>query len=632
MFALHHCFIRSSFFCLLSMLLVVGFCQAQETPPTSTDTIRNATLQDTARQKFDERIIENLRQLSERQTIMGKLLKAMLVFDRHEEEVQGLDAELIAREYAKHNYKIVRRIEIRTLDAFGYSINDTSRAPRNFAEKAANSLHVKTRQSLIRNILLFEQNEPLEPLALIESERLLRQTSYLLDARITINEATTTNDSVDVFVLTKDVFSLGGSASYRLSSRSGRIAPRELNFLGLGHQVRTSYRFNTPDPRPWDFSAAYAIENISNTYVSADLIYTNENFRKEKSAYLRRDFFSLNTKYAGALGLSWKDELFLLPPEPKDTAARFTNISYNRRDAWIGRSFKFKSYNLGYEPRSRTIVALRLIDTEYDTPPTENIQSNTLLLASVGYSIRRYYKDRFLFGFGRTEDIPAGMLLTLTTGVEKGDLRNRRYFATEASFAKYSPNFGYLFGRAGYSSFIHNSNWEQGTLNLETLYFTKLSEWGNWKLRNFFIGRATLGINRNPEDLLSINNELGLRGFSSDLLRGNKRIVLNYEANLYTPFSLFGFKLATVVFTDFAWLSALNSPSPFKTKPYSGFGAGFRFRNEYLSFSTIQILLSYYPNMPPNQDPQNFRFLQATRPYYDFADFRFTQPDIARFR
>ena len=34
--------------------------------------------------------------------------------------------------------------------------------------------------------------EPLEPLALVESERLLRQTRYILDARIIVNEETTT--------------------------------------------------------------------------------------------------------------------------------------------------------------------------------------------------------------------------------------------------------------------------------------------------------------------------------------------------------------------------------------------------------------------------------------------------------
>ncbi|MDX5482384.1 MAG: hypothetical protein LPK07_11945 [Hymenobacteraceae bacterium] len=613
--------------CLLGALwLVAGVCQAQVSPkPDSART-------DTVKQAFDARIIENLRQMSERKTIMGKLLKAVLVFDRKEEEVYGMDAELIQREYEKHNYKVVRNVEIITLDAFGYSIHDTARVPRNFFEKAGNSLHVKTGRGLIRNKLLFRKNQPLEPLALVESERLLRQTDYLLDARIVVSEQTTSDDSVDVVVITKDIFSLGGSGSYSPSSGSGRIALRELNFLGQGHQVRGGYRFNMNRPRPWEVSGEYTVENIGRSYISADAVYINENFYKEKSAFLRRDFFARNTKYAGAVGLSWIDERILLPPTPEDTVQRFGDLSYSRRDAWLGRSFTFKSYHLGYESRGRLITGLRVIDTDYTTVPTDNFQSNTLILGSLGYSVRKYYKDRYLFGFGRTEDIPAGTLISFTAGYEKGDIRDRQYYGASTSFGKYSNSFGYLYARASYGSFLHNREWEQGVLDLESLYFTKLSEWGNWKLRHFLWGRATFGINRNPEELLSINNENGLRGFRSDLLRGNRRVTFNYEANLYTPFSLFGFKLATVVFADLAWLSTGNQSSPFKNTPYRGYGVGFRFRNEYLSFSTIQILFSYYPQLPLNEDFNNFRVFESSRPYYDFTDFRFSRPGVADFR
>ena len=149
--------------CLFGVL-VCSVCRAQEIPVP--DTTKVIAPIDTT-QRFDERILQSLRQLSERKTIMGKLLKSVLVFDRVEEEVTGLDAELIQREYERHNYKIVRNIEIRTLDAFGYSINDTSRVPRNFFERTGNTLHAKTNRSLIRNKLLFEANEPLEPLALV---------------------------------------------------------------------------------------------------------------------------------------------------------------------------------------------------------------------------------------------------------------------------------------------------------------------------------------------------------------------------------------------------------------------------------------------------------------------------------
>lgn len=564
---------------------------------------------------------------------MGKLLKAVLVFDRKDEELTGLDAELIEREYEKHNYKIVRSIEVITRNPFGYSITDTTQLPKNFFEKAGNSLHVRTNKRLIRNKLLFKQNAPLEPLALVESERLLRQTEYILDTRIVVDEYSTTEDSVDVVVIAKDIFSLGGSGSYSPSSGSGRAAIRELNFLGQGHQLRSSYRFNMVAPRPWELTGEYTIENIGRTYISADLNYINQNYYQEKSAFLSRDFFATNTKYAGAVGVSWINERLLLPMGPDDvTPPGFGNLGYTRRDFWLGRAFRFKSYNLGFEPRGRLILGVRAIDTKFTETPTDNYQNNTLLLSSIGYSVRRYYKDRYLYGFGRTEDIPAGTRVSLTMGQEFGQRENRRYIGTEFAFAKYAPSFGYLFGRAAYSSFVTSSEWEQGVLELEALYFTKLYERNNWKLRHYIMARTTYGINRNPEELISINNEEGLRGFRSEFLRGSRRMVVNYEANLYTPLSVFGFRLATVAFADLAWLSVGNSSSPLKEKPYHGYGIGFRFRNEYLSFSTIQIMLGYYPRMPEYENLNSFRFFQTSRPYYEFEDFRFNRPGVAQFR
>ncbi|MFD2248315.1 hypothetical protein [Pontibacter ruber] len=628
MFSLHATYYRLLLILLFSMLLA-GVCHAQEIPKQ--DTTKVVAPIDTTLD-FNERVLKSLRQLSERKTILGKVVKSVVVFDRVDEEVKGLDAELIQREYERHNYKIVRSIEIRTLDAFGYSINDTSRVPRTFLERAGNTLHAKTKRSVIRNKLLFRTNRPLEPLALVESERLLRQTSYILDARIFVDERTTTEDSVDIFILTKDVFSLGGSGSYTPSSGSGRISLGELNFGGLGHQVRGSYRFGLNRPRSWETYGYYAIENISNSYISARANYFDQNFYKEKSFYLQRDFFATNTKYAGAAGLSQIQERILLPNQPNDTVLTYGNLRYTRQDAWLGRSLKFKSYNLGYEPRGRVILGLRFINTDYTVTPTDNFQNNLLMLGSVGYSVRRYYKDRYLFGFGRTEDVPAGTFVSFTGGYEKGDVVDRKYIGGEVSFARHTPTFGYLYNRVAYGSFLRDDVWEQGVLTVESLYFSKLFERGNWKLRHFLQGRGTFGINRNPEELLSINNELGLRGFRSDFARGTRRIVFNYEANLYTPLSLLGFRLATVLFADVAWLSTGNQSSPFKETPFRAYGIGFRFRNEYLYFSTIQILFSYYPKVPANGNINDFRFYESSRPYYDFPDFRFTRPGVAEFR
>ncbi|MDQ3290689.1 MAG: hypothetical protein M3Q05_05300, partial [Bacteroidota bacterium] len=153
----------------LVFILATASGYAQDTKPTPDSLQKNAA--DTTRRILDsDKIIKDLKAYSKRKTIMGRLIKAVFRFDRKPEPA-AVNPQILNYQFPQHHYKVVRNIYIKSLDAFGYSINDTTRVPVNFLEKAGNSLHVKTHQGRIRNKLLFKQGEPLEPLDLSESER-----------------------------------------------------------------------------------------------------------------------------------------------------------------------------------------------------------------------------------------------------------------------------------------------------------------------------------------------------------------------------------------------------------------------------------------------------------------------------
>ncbi|QMU30000.1 BamA/TamA family outer membrane protein [Adhaeribacter radiodurans] len=607
----------------LVLVLVTASGYAQQTTPIPDSLQKNAA--DTTHRVLDsDKIIKDLKAYSKRKTIVGRLIKAVFRFDRKPEPA-AVNPQILNYQFPQHHYKIVRRIYIKSLDAFGYSINDTTRLPANFLEKAGNSLHVKTHQGRIRNKLLFKPGEPLEPLDLTESERLLRQTDYILDARVTVNEKTSTADSVDIVVITKDVFSISAGGSYSAGKSSGRIVLRDINFMGSGHQIRNSYRFGLDSiQQSYEYTGSYRVENIYKTFISSELIYRDEVNYKQKGASLQRDFFAINTKYAGAIALNW----YTLPTYVRltDSTGQRQNISFSTQDYWLSKSFRFKSYNLGQENRGRIITSGRVIITRYPTPPTDEYQSNTFYLAGIGYTYRKYYKDRYLFGFGRTEDIPAGNLLALTYGLEHGNNYNRRYIDIKAGFGKYQRNFGYLNFTSEFNTFIRDKKWEQGELATEILYFTRLYNINTWRMRHFVWNRTSYGLNRKyGENVLNINKYEGVRGFNSPE-RGTRKFVLNYENNLYTPLSFVGFRFAIVAFADIAWLSTGNSSNPFRNTPLQGYGIGFRFLNEYTTFNTIQISLGFYP-----QGPTSFKTYPSTRPYYEFNDFTYSRPITAVF-
>ena len=616
------------FFLILVTGLWLPFVSSGQDPQLPKDSLQLPIPEDsiTTRLNQSERLLNNLKKLSKRKTLIGRGLDALFNFDE-KHQVKGINPELLSNAYEKHNYKVVRNIRYKRLNSFGYSITDTTRVPRTFLDKAGNSLHTRTQKSQVRSMLLFKRGEALEPLALSESERLLRRTQHILDARVLVNEQTSTQDSVDIIVITKDVFSISGSGAFNTNTGAGRIGLNDINFLGLGHQFRNVYQFGLDSVRrSWTYSGSYSVDNIYNSYISGQVIYRNEIHAQHRGINLFRDFYTINTKHAGALSVNWYSTPILF--QTTDGSARRMNLNFLRQDYWFGRAFKLKSYDLGHESRSRIITAGRVITNRYDNAPNADYQNNTLYMAGVGFSFRKYYRDQYLFGFGRTEDVPVGSLISLSAGYEDGALYNRRFVGAKMAFARYRINSGYLYFDAQFDSYLRGNNkWEQGEFASEILYFTKLLSIGTWQWRHFFWNRTTLGFNRKfGENMLNINRSEGVRGFSSEE-RGTRRVAFNYESSLFTPVSFLGFRLALVNFIDIAWLSDGNRSNPFDYKPYQGYGIGIRFRNEYMSLSTIQLLIGFYP-----QGGAPLKTYHSTRPYYDFNDFRFTQPIISDFR
>lgn len=626
-----------------------GFDPRAAVPPDSLRTRLNRAgiRPDSLRRRFDEeRILTGLKSYTKRKTIAGKAAGALLNFTRRQEERAGLDAVLLDRQFDQHNYKVVRRVRIRTLDAFGYSLRDSTQQPRNFWERAGNTVHVRTANSRVRQVLLFRPGRPLMPQALAESERLLRQTAEILDARVLVNEATTTRDSVDIDVLTTDVFSLTGG--FELGGASaGVITAGDVNFLGLGHQLSNRYRYGSDQPQSWSYEGSYVVP--FRNFLYAEARYHNEYQNRFGGASLRRDFYSVTTKYAGAFSVDFFDQVsappIITPPgEPVD----YQPLRYSTQDLWLGRAFRLRSYDLGYENPGRLIVSARALRSDYRARPAYDtsasaprFRSSTLLLGTVGYSVRRYYKDRYLFGFGRTEDVPTGTLLSLTTGLDVSREIPRRYLSARVAAAGYSLRTGYLYASAELGAFQRTGGagrggWEQGLLSAETLYFTRLLHRGNYQFRHSLTSRTSLGFNRLATERLfnGVTGEYGLRGFRpAQTLLPTSRFVLNYETTMFTPLSFLGFRLAGVAFADAAWISQrAGGGSPFgrSSAPYTGFGLGLRFRNEFTALRTFQILLGFYPR--GQLSPNGLRLFESSREAYQFSDFSFGQPGITQYQ
>jgi len=75
----------------------------------------------------------------------------------------------------------------------------------------ANQLHDKTNKTSITKNLFIKANEPLNPLLVAYNEKWLRDLTYIQDARILAYPNKEDTNQVDVFVVTKDIFPIGGN-------------------------------------------------------------------------------------------------------------------------------------------------------------------------------------------------------------------------------------------------------------------------------------------------------------------------------------------------------------------------------------------------------------------------------------
>ena len=139
--------------------------------------------------------------------------------------------KLIQRPYSEFEGKIIRNINITTLDPFDNSIADTVERPQTVIIKVGNKIHVKSQHITIRNLLLFKPNQEFDALLVKESERLVRSERYVTDVAFFVDLTARNSDSVDITIRELDNWSLipGGGAS----TKSFTANFIEKNFLGL---------------------------------------------------------------------------------------------------------------------------------------------------------------------------------------------------------------------------------------------------------------------------------------------------------------------------------------------------------------------------------------------------------------
>ncbi len=533
--------------------------------------------------------------------------------------------KLKSNPYSDFEGKIIRNINIETLDPFGYSIADSLVEPKGFLSKAGNSIHVKSQSINIRNLLLIRKNDRFDSLLVKESERLVRSQGYVHDVSFLVKPSSPDSDSVDLFIVELDSWSIIPNVMATPSSFTFDIL--EKNFVGLGHEFRNVYKWNHSNGAD-AFKTRYFIPNIRNTFINTTLLYDiDEDQNFVKSIDIDRPFFSSYAHWAAGIGvssLSQNELKYKSTPTWENHPVQLTNL-----DVWAGNAIPLYKGRTSFLQSSNFITTARYKRMRYQEKPPEIIDTlhfysdEDFYLAGLGVSTRKYVMDKYIFGFGLTEDVPIGKVYSFVGGYQIRNHVGRLYFGTRVAHGDYY-RWGYLSTSLEYGTFFRDAKAEQGVIWAGVNYFTDLQEIGKWKFRQFAKFQLTFGLNRLEGDNITLNDGYGLNGFNSEGLTGTNRILLSLQTQSYAPWNFIGFRFGP--YLNFSMGMLGNSKSGFSQSTiYSQIGLGVLIRNDYLVMSTFQISISFYPSIPGvGEDVFKTNSIKTTD--FGFRDFEIGKP------
>ena len=528
--------------------------------------------------------------------------------------------------------KTIRNIVVMSLDPLGTSINDTVRKAHSLLQKSGNVLHIKSRNRTIKNYLLFNEGDKIDPLEIGESERLLRTTGFIRDAKIVVQALPGTRDSFDILVLTQDYWSI--KPDIDATSSRVRYSLTEANMLGLGHEFDNRVTHKLNESAPLILDGSFTIPNIGATYISPELFYGTAPENNIRGVTLTRLFYSPLTKVAG--GLEFLSKSLSDSISFSDDSSYF---NYNYRsfiaDSWLGYSLKLLGGDTDEERTTRLIGAIRFARARFPTlkPDTTILKDyfsrSDFYLASLSLSSRKYLKERYIFKFGEIEDVPDGHKFTFTTGAEDRYSGTRLYYGVNGAFGRYFNSFGYLYFGAGYSTYLQGGKLFKSEVSSNLVYFSPLAKLGKWRARQFGNANFIYGINRGVDEYLRLNDNNGVPGYKSNLPFGTSRMIFTIQSVLYTPYEFLGFRFAPIFIGGFGLIGKYNS-SILNSKAYQIYGIGLLIKNELLVLNSFQVTIALYPVLPDGGS--DLRFSPASLNESRFRDFDISRPDVAPFR
>lgn len=427
--------------------------------------------------------------------------------------------------------------------------------------RLANRWHIITRDSVIRHQLLFRPGDRFSGRLIAESERLLRQNSYLYDAKI---EPVRYEDGVvDIRVRTRDLWTLmpGFSVSRSGGENRSQVTLSERNLLGRGVSLRLKYR---DDVDRESLSFQYFDKNLGRSWTSLFLDLADNSDGHTTDVRVVRPFYALDTRESA--GVTFYDDsrevsFYELGNEAAEYAAdtdlhsAFIGWSAGLRDGWVRRW----TAGVVHDERHFTSVI-------NGTLPLLIPVDRTLVYPFIGIEL---LQDKFESTsnrdqIGRTEDFYLGARLSASLGYASKNLGSDREslvyrFAASRGFGSIEKKA--LILSSSVSGRVDDGSTVNSEIALNARYYRQVSD----KRLFFMTLDGSHGRNLDLDNIVDLGGDNGLRGYPLRYQTGNSKLLFTAEQRYFTDW--YPFKLARVGGAIFADVGRTWGDSPLGTQP-----------------------------------------------------------------
>jgi len=545
------------------------------------------------------------------------------------------------QQVAKYEGKRIRSIQIEQKH-FGTSLLNPANTKKDALTKFADKLHNKTSENTIRKNLFIKEQELVDPLVIAYNEKWLRDLPYIQDARILAALSKVDTNEVDIYIITKDIFPIGGSFNIRnANSYTASLSTNNANDGGNAFTLNHNFDKNREINTGWGFD--YTIRNLKGSFtditIGAKSFAPNEanGDLSESTVYIRgnRPLLTPNSKWTWGFDWNNANNENVFTSKWSDSLFNSTyNYDLKHFDAWLG--YQLFSNRISLTANNvHYFVQVRFLENIFKQRPTDylaqidkNYQNIEASLASFTLFKQKIIRTQYLYGFGRNEDLPTGKSMVITSGNYRREQSSLPYLGIKLENYKLlaNENYRHLTLSAGSSYADAQLQDVRFIASIEQINKLRYLESG-YKYRSIINISFTQTLKNKFNEALLISSSYGIPQLNNERIYGGTRITANWESVWYNSKSFYGFRTSPFAFGNITYLRTVGQPID-KGDIYTSIGSGMRIRNENLIFGTIELRAFYFPRTNLQVSPWNISLITNLR--YKYNSSIISKPDFVQ--